>query len=259
MKDKKSPTSGTRKRQNSPLDEAGELELRRSRRRANMQRYRSKLRNHVVNLEDDVLQLREDTQKLQVHYDTTLASYKEKTAWSVTAEYFRLFDYGLKGDIVESKAGSNAQLGFLCANMAPDVVGLTGCGVERLIEDFRLLSLYLPSLSTRLLRLEMGPRESIIATTRVEFTLKTNTIRLAFPHLIQDGEWSPTALLLLDQRVVMQGTTHFEWDSESCRIILLQVKADLLTPMLKLLGDLETVVYVFEDALITPECTPARR
>ncbi|KAL3658910.1 hypothetical protein V7S43_016051 [Phytophthora oleae] len=180
--------SGTRKRQSAPLDEAGELELHRSRRRANMQRYRNKLRSRAVNLEEDVLQLRDDIQKIQLHYDTTLASAKENTAWNVAAEYFRLFDYGLKGGggggVLSSEpgcSGANAQMGFLCANVAPDVVGSTGCGVPRLREDFRELTLYLPSLSTRLLRLEMGPRESIIATTRVEVALTANKIRLVFP------------------------------------------------------------------------------
>ncbi|KAG1694059.1 hypothetical protein DVH05_022076 [Phytophthora capsici] len=262
-KDNQSPTttttSGSRKRKSPPLDEAGQLELRRRRRRVSMQRYRNKLRNHAVNLEDDVAQLRDDIQKLQLHYDTTLTAAMEKTAWNLAAEFFRLFDYGLKGGVMASTPGSNAQLSFLRANIAADVAGSTGCGVERLSEDFRLLSRYLPSLSTCLLRLEMGPRESIIATTRVEFTFTMNTIRLAFPHLIQDGKWSPTALLLLDQRLVTQGQTYFEWDRESSRVTLLQSKADLLTPMLKLLGDLETIAYVFEDALITPQCTPARR
>ncbi|KAF1775799.1 hypothetical protein GQ600_24580 [Phytophthora cactorum] len=48
----------------------------------------------------------------------------------------------------------------------------------------------------------------------------------------------------------MRGAVHFDWDSENGRIARLHHKADLLTPLLELLGSLEEVSSVFENALV---------
>ncbi|ETM33777.1 hypothetical protein L914_18990 [Phytophthora nicotianae] len=266
-KRKKSSTLNmTRKRQPMSFTDTDEedVELRRSRRRVNMQRYRNKIRMHADTLEADVQQLREEIQKLQLKHHTLLATSKKNTAWGVAAEYFRLFPYGLRGgftstephDLIEApSSGSSEQRGFLIANMAADVIGPKGCGLQKLVEGLRKLTLYLPTMSTQLVRLETGPRDSIIASTRVEVTITANAIRLAFPHLIHNKKRSRFASMLQGQQLVTQGVVHFEWDSDSSRVTLLQSKADLLTPMLKILGDLETVASVFQEALITPECT----
>ncbi|ETL27368.1 hypothetical protein L916_19079 [Phytophthora nicotianae] len=276
LSSKKSPTLDTtslsKKRRatiSTKKDRTVDIELIRSRRRANMQRYRNKLRKHAVTVEENVEHLREEIKELELEHHTTLAGIKKHTSWSIAAEYFRLFRYGLRGDFAPSKplesmgyassSGSTAQRGFLCANMAADVVGPTGCGVQNLIDDLRKLTLCLPTLETRVVRLKTGPRKSITAVTRVEITMTANTIRLAFPHLVQNEKWSPFALMLLDQQFVMDGSVHLEWDSDSSRVALLQSKSDLLTPMLKVFGNLDIVTCIFENAFITPECTLARR
>ncbi|KAL3658909.1 hypothetical protein V7S43_016050 [Phytophthora oleae] len=155
-------------------------------------------------------------------------------------------------------ARSQVQKGFLYAVLAPNVIGLSGFGVEKLLDDYRALAFCLPSMITRLVRLTTGPGGSIHATTKVEIVITENTLRLVFPHLILGGTVSPLASKLLGQRVVMRGSTHFEWDSGKGRVSLLQEKEDLLTPMLERLGGLEMVSSVFKNALITPECTPTR-
>uniref|UniRef100_H3GW01 Uncharacterized protein n=1 Tax=Phytophthora ramorum TaxID=164328 RepID=H3GW01_PHYRM len=194
------------------------------------------------------------------------------TALSVVAEYFRLFRYGLKGSalmndpdnstkVAPNTNVSTVQRDFLHAATSPDVIGETGFGVESLIEDYRRLALYLPDSDTQLVRLDTGPEDSLTATTTVGITITANTLHFAFPHLVHNGDrdqWSPLAVKLLDQRFVLRGLIHFKWDSITSRVKLVQSKADLLTPMLHLLGDLETVSRVFDNALVTPECKLAQ-
>ncbi|KAE8953353.1 hypothetical protein PR003_g33956 [Phytophthora rubi] len=51
----------------------------------------------------------------------------------------------------------------------------------------------------------------------------------------------------------MRGTVHFDWDNTSGRVVRVMSKVDALTPMLILLGSLESVSTVFEKAMMTLE------
>ncbi|KAF1775790.1 hypothetical protein GQ600_9740 [Phytophthora cactorum] len=109
-----------------------------------------------------------------------------------------------------------------------------------------------------LVSLEYTADGLVIGKTLGRLTITENTLYHAFPHLIGAGEGEERAELarrLLGQQLVMRGAVHFEWDSENGRIARLHHKADLLTPLLELLGSLEEVSRVFENALVTPEST----
>uniref|UniRef100_H3H5G9 Uncharacterized protein n=1 Tax=Phytophthora ramorum TaxID=164328 RepID=H3H5G9_PHYRM len=234
-----------------------------------MQRYRKKLQDHAIALERDVGELREEIQKLQLQCQALSSGVPTgTTALAVVAEYFRLFRYGLKGSAPTNDPGSSThvapdtfvssvQRDFLHAAVSPDVVGETGFGVERLIEDYRRLALYLPDSDTQLVRLDTGPGDSLTATAAVAIVVTAKMLHFAFPHLVRDGDrgqWSQLAATLLGQRFVLRGSIQFKWDSGTSRVKLVQTRADLLTPILRLLGDLETISRVFDNALITPEC-----
>ncbi|KAK1929665.1 hypothetical protein P3T76_014882 [Phytophthora citrophthora] len=228
-----------------------------------MQRYRLNLQDREGILEKKVQLLKEEIPSLQLQRDTIQAKGKGGTMWNIAAEYFRLFHHGLKEHQAtrESSEGaplarSQTQKGFLYAVLAPGVIGMSGFGVEKLLDDYRTLAFCLQSMSTRLVRLTTGAEGSIQATTRVEFVVTENSLRLAFPHLVTGGKVSLLASKLLGQRFVTRGSIRFEWDNDIGRVSLLQ--ANLLTPMLELFGDLEMVSSVFKDALITPECAPTR-
>lgn len=59
--------------------------------------------------------------------------------------------------------------------------------------------------------------------------------------------------MLLNKRLVIQGTVRFDWDETSGRVVRLESKMDMVTPLLKLLGALDKVAAVFDNARITPE------
>ncbi|ETO77468.1 hypothetical protein F442_07335 [Phytophthora nicotianae P10297] len=81
-----------------------------------------------------------------------------------------------------------------------------------------------------------------------------------FPHLMSDDfdydkerEWSRIAGRLVNQRLVMRGSVHFNWDGTSNRVMGLITQADMVSPLLQLLGNLEDVSRVFRRARINPE------
>ncbi|KAJ8578170.1 hypothetical protein ON010_g1040 [Phytophthora cinnamomi] len=248
--------------------EESRLELRRRRRRVNMQRYRNKIQHRGDILDQEAQQLREEIQQLELQREAILARAPKSTVWSVTAEYFRLFQYGLKAsaparDRLSTTSelppcDSSAQRDFLYRTMAPDVIGQTGSGVENLLREYQIIARCLPTISTRLDRLDYEDSNSLVATTMVEVVITSSSLRVAFPHLVPNGKWSTLATKLLDRHFFVKGSTRFEWNSSTRRFTLLQYNIDLLTPMLNLLGSFESVARVFEEAAITPEGTVAR-
>lgn len=50
----------------------------------------------------------------------------------------------------------------------------------------------------------------------------------------------------------MRGSARFKWDDAYCRVASVMSQSDTLTPMLRLLENLEGVSRVFEKALIAP-------
>ncbi|KAE9261077.1 hypothetical protein PR003_g34086, partial [Phytophthora rubi] len=122
---------------------------------------------------------------------------------------------------------------------------------RRLHFQERLLSLYHDDVHVQLQRLEQIGDDSLRAVTTTSVTITKNTLRFVYPHL--DSEHSALAAKLLNQRLVMRGTVHFDWDNTSGRVVRVKSKVDVLTPMLRLLGSLENVSTVFEMAMMTLE------
>ncbi|ETI41102.1 hypothetical protein F442_13501 [Phytophthora nicotianae P10297] len=92
-----------------------------------------------------------------------------------------------------------------------------------------------------------------ITTTSV--TITKHTLRNVFPHLRttdNSDRNDELAEQLLNQRLVLRGSTCFEWD-DSSRMTRVVSQSDMLSPMLQLLNSVEGVFGVFEQALISPE------
>ncbi|KAL3673987.1 hypothetical protein V7S43_001672 [Phytophthora oleae] len=186
------------------------------------------------------------------------------TIWNVAAEYFRMFRFGVNassrpGVVTPSSSfQAEAQRSFLCSTMASNVISETGFGVDALMDNWSFVTKFHPDIDVQLVCLENGADGFMVGRTLGRLTITENTLRNAFPHLLSDGldtERAQLAHKLLGQQVVMRGCVQFEWDSEMGRIDRVQHKADLLAPLLDLLGSLEAVSCVFDNALVTPEST----
>ncbi|POM79983.1 Hypothetical protein PHPALM_2234 [Phytophthora palmivora] len=84
----------------------------------------------------------------------------------------------------------------------------------------------------------------------VSITLTCNTLRRAFPHLNSNehgdtngGVWSPLAARMLGQKLVLRGFVQFGWDDATDKVVRLHFQADMMTPMVKLLGSLSDVAF----------------
>ncbi|KAG3196500.1 hypothetical protein PC128_g7598 [Phytophthora cactorum] len=249
--------------------ELDKVALRRERNRMHQSRYKMKQLKKVEDLETSIQQLQEEVQQLKLKKVViSVGVMSNTTVWNVAAEYFRMFRYGVRVSGLPSRSvavvatsspfTAEAQRRFILSTMMASVTSETGHGVDALMENWGFVSKFHPDIDVQLVSLEYTADGLVIGKTLGRLTITENTLYHAFPHLIGAGEGEKRAEFarrLLGQQLVMRGAVHFDWDSENGRIARLHHKADLLTPLLELLGSLEEVSSVFENALVTPEST----
>ncbi|ETM01723.1 hypothetical protein L917_01719 [Phytophthora nicotianae] len=237
---------------------------RRERCRINQARYRQRQREHENKLNASIQQLQGEIADLEAQRQLIIRrTPTDESAWIVATEYFRLFRHGYmtpkfapestSSSTPPQKIRQHVQLDFLKASMASDVTdGVIG-GAEGILENWRLFSIFHGDVNVQLKRLQQVTTDSLLATMTISLTITGNTLHQLYPHLVSEGEVSPLGTRLLNQRLVMRGSVRFDWDEASNRVVRLDSKFDMLTPMLQLVGTLENVASVFGQALITPE------
>ncbi|OWZ03110.1 hypothetical protein PHMEG_00025220 [Phytophthora megakarya] len=232
-------------------------DLIRRRRRSYQRKYRQKQRNYTEDLEYGVRKIHEEIVLLQKELQyVTMGFSRSQTLWSAVTNYFRLFRRGFRSptdtdywcvlNVLESFMSSNVNDGFMC-------------GPKAILSKWMLFSLCFDDVNVDLHRLEVGPlKNSVVSTVITRITISDSTLHLIFPHLVNGdpgGYITSLSRKLLGQRLVVRCSVTFEWDDTSNRIIKMQSKSDLLTPILRVLGNLEDVSRVFEGAFVTPNCS----
>ncbi|GMF15112.1 unnamed protein product [Phytophthora lilii] len=137
--------------------------------------------------------------------------------------------------------------------MTPNVAGDKGYGIDMILEEWRQLSSAFEGLSIQLVRLEKSADGVVLATTRTTTTLTAKAICCAFPQLVADPKLTYFDDKLLNKNLVMNGSVRFHWDNKRGRVASLQYNVDVLTPILKLLGNLEEALCVFNRANLAPD------
>ncbi|GMF29882.1 unnamed protein product [Phytophthora fragariaefolia] len=238
-------------------------------RRMRQIRYRKKKENYMLSLEEETRQLRNEVEQLEQRRRSVLVVIPAKeSAWSVVAEYFRLFHYGmselgLPSTFASTSSASeqpSAQSDFLRMSMTPDVTFNAERGVEAMLKSWSCISRWFTGVEMVLERLEKDALGALVANTLTSVTITVQTLRIVFPHLntrnthsrYLGGTASSLAERLVDQTIIMRGVTRFEWDPAHCRVVSVESESDMISPMLHLLGSLEDVSRVFSSALITP-------
>ncbi|ETP53284.1 hypothetical protein F442_01796 [Phytophthora nicotianae P10297] len=252
--------------------------------RINQARYRSRQREHEKTISSSICRLRVDIRDLKIRrQDLKRRSRSCNNVWSAAIEYFRLFQRGFMAPLQMSVGPGvsypsldantktsitaeerphqpHAQIDFLRETMAHDMTDGVVCGVEALLQNWKLLSFYHGDLYVQLQRLDHVTKDSLQATITVSLTITESTLQNLYPHLldstardIDDGQRPSLAAKLLNQRIVVHGSVRFDWDEANSRVMRLESKLDLLSSILELLGSLEAVALVFDSALVTPE------
>eukprot|EP00644_Phytophthora_capsici_P018203 jgi/Phyca11/113874/e_gw1.25.113.1 len=236
----------------------GEKDRQRELRRLRQLRYRKKKDDHANTLEKDIKQLEIEINELQHRHQAIRSAIPAKdTAWNVVAQYAHLFRCGYQPP-TRSTTGlesSCTQLDFMRATMDVNILHGSGHGVEALLLHWKRLSTWFKGVECRLVSLVQDTEDWVAATTVVSCTITETTVANVFPHLSTnngDGR-SPLVDKLVGQRIVVKSLERFEWDCAFDRIVRMIDQSDLITPMLKLLGNLQDVSIVLSNARIRPD------
>ncbi|KAG7392407.1 hypothetical protein PHYPSEUDO_000815 [Phytophthora pseudosyringae] len=251
-------------------------ERRRQQCRNNQAQYRERQRGYIREIEESVGDLQREIQELNKERHTLCYGIQTKNnPWNVVVEYFRLFRYGFLVSMCEIELSGvlpttdlNDQEYFLRAVMASEVAFGELSGVDLLIDQWRLYSSCFGHLHLQLNRMEQHPLGAMVASATLSLTITEATLRYVFPHLLVQAKAgadndednggqavinSPLCYQLLGQRLDCRCSVRFSWDESTGRVTSLACTMDLLTPLLRVLGNLEDVSYVLEHALMTPE------
>ncbi|TDH74277.1 uncharacterized protein CCR75_005076 [Bremia lactucae] len=233
----------------------------RERCRINQARYRERQLKAQTEIEVAIVKLKFEIGQLEVKCNMAAPLPTTRTNWAFVSEYFRHFNYYISSPIIFSKTAYK----FLDTIMAPDVVVGSYFGVDAHFGCWELFALYFEDLRVDLKGLTTSAPGTLVARTTTCVSITNNTLCRAFPHLNSDGAgganggvWSPLAVKLLGTKFSMRGSVVFGWDSVTNKVIRVHGQADMISPMLSLLGNFEDVSYVFQRALVTPDCKPIR-
>ncbi|OWZ18121.1 hypothetical protein PHMEG_0007845 [Phytophthora megakarya] len=231
-------------------------------RRRNQQRYRKKFDINIAALEQDVLWLHQQVRQHELEYQL-LVSHPPTfvTPWNVISEYYRLFRDGYKGSKTPNSTSKpstckqgDAQMDFLHKVMAPNVSINSGFGVEALIEEWLAVQQIHRDITVCLFRLDYDQDTAIVAAIKSYALITEEMLLFAFPYF-SDRSKDPkkTALMtkLVGQQIVISSLVRFEWDRETCQILSMHYSFDMVTPFLKLIGNIEDTARVLDGSLLS--------
>ncbi|KAG6957833.1 hypothetical protein JG688_00010805 [Phytophthora aleatoria] len=158
----------------------------------------------------------------------------------------------------EDSVQSCVHVAFFQSTMAPDVVFNADQGTDKRFQYWNLLSRSFKDMEIELKCFTQENEDSLIATSVTSVTLSEQTLLAVLPHLFNGDREDSQGIekALLDQRITMYGSTHFEWDAMNGQVT---TESDMLSPMLRLLGSLEHVSRVFAGGLVSLDFQWRRR
>ncbi|KAL3658092.1 hypothetical protein V7S43_016935 [Phytophthora oleae] len=209
--------------------------------RITQKQLREAQRRHVKKPEDLLFLLGKDIISLRGEIETLK---HERQHGSTAVQYFGLVCHGYKN-----------LLGYMRDVAVADVIFNDEYGPEAVVR-FWCFSRWFGDVNVEVEEFQTRGCHSLVAVTTTRVTITRKTLRSVFPHsrTIDNSDRNCTlANRLLNRRLVLRGSTRFEWDNSTRRVTRITSQSDMMTPMLELLGNLEDVSIVFEKALISPE------
>ncbi|KAG7394306.1 hypothetical protein PHYBOEH_005375 [Phytophthora boehmeriae] len=257
----------TRRQHGAPINQ-DVIQARRERNRMHQARYKLKQKLKEKNLETAIQELRQQVLGLEAKYRvvSSMNCLTNSTVWNVAAEYFRLFRCGYKPPEVVTEYSkvtgavrryeSHKQSLFLQETMMPDVELDNGCGIETFLKEWKMFSLCHNDIDIQLVSLDVGAGDVLVANMKSVFGLTEQTLRFAFPHLADsndESKWSPLGQKLLGQKLVVNATMRFGWDSSRGLVSSMKYQGDMIAPLMEMLGNLADVSRVLGNARLTAE------
>ncbi|OWZ16296.1 hypothetical protein PHMEG_0009928 [Phytophthora megakarya] len=223
----------------------------------NQRRFRQRQNDWILDMEISTQKLHAEIYALELRRSRVAAAViNANKLWNVAVRYLEVFRGGLapSSNFTGKPATQfDKQLEFVQTAMTPNVVCYAGYGPEVIMRSWRFSQSF-DEVNVEIEKLE-EVNNAVVAFTKTSVTFTSQTIRTLFPHLCctTRGSTSPNwGNKLVGQRIVMRGSTYFEWDGGSSRVSRVMTHSDMMTPMLRILGSLEAVDRVFESARICP-------
>ncbi|KAF4139195.1 hypothetical protein GN958_ATG11555 [Phytophthora infestans] len=228
----------------------------RERCRINQARYRQRQVQVETDIEDAIDKLKSEIKQLENKTYSETRQPTAPTSWALASDYFRQLNYYVSSPEKLYKSAFK----FIHEFMAPGAEDSSSFEADEWLKNWRLSATYFEDVHMEVKGMKTPTSDTLIAGTTTSMTITSNTLRLAFPHLNRDGvggtkggAWSPLASKLLGKRLVMCGSVIFRWDSSTGKAMSIHSQADMITPMIKLLGTLEDVSNAFYKARVTPD------
>ncbi|KAF4139194.1 hypothetical protein GN958_ATG11554 [Phytophthora infestans] len=125
---------------------------------------------------------------------------------------------------------------FLHGTMAASVIDGATYGPEAQLDNWRFFAYYFDDVRVELKGLKTPTSDTLVAA------------------MVSVGLKVGCGAKMVNKKIVMQGSVMFGWDSASDKVTSIYAQADLVTPLLNLLGSLEDVSCAFYKARVTPDC-----
>ncbi|EGZ06345.1 hypothetical protein PHYSODRAFT_531555 [Phytophthora sojae] len=238
--------------------------IRREQCRANQARYRNKQLNRKRQLQRENQLLEEEIQGLKLRKRSIRFERKtNQSPWTIVGEVFRLLEDGFRSpwrlastEETMKHADTRQSLAFLEKAFVHDVAMGDLRGINALMDQWRRYSLYFEEPHLELNRVEVLVKGVVSATATLSVTITDFTLRCVLPELATCKGRKALQLnrTLLGKRLSCDCSMRFLFDEASCRVVRIEPKIDLVTPLLRILGNIKDVSAVCKYALLTSEC-----
>ncbi|POM63568.1 Hypothetical protein PHPALM_21011 [Phytophthora palmivora] len=237
----------------------------RSRRLSNSERgklYRSRRKNYVQALEEQVEELKKEVDQLNLY---GRSKQKATPVWklarqpmgasfaTVVNEYFSLFKYGVPvAEHGDQLLLSSRQAGFLNGLMHPNLVFGSSYGIRELLDQWERYSLYHAGLKYEVKNLQImaaDPNPVVLAPATLYVRFTRRTIEKIFPHVLWN-EALVQRLIGLQLEYAVGNTFYFGNDNKIHRY---DTYVDFVAAFVSVLGNVEDTMTMMESALIRQE------
>ncbi|RLN54386.1 hypothetical protein BBJ29_007317 [Phytophthora kernoviae] len=237
----------------------------RSRRLSNSERgklYRSRRKNYVQTLEEQVEQLKKEVDDLTLlGKPQSYQLYRQPTGSTsfarVVNEYFSLFKYGVpvteNGVAVDNQLPrASSQAAFLKGLMHPNLVFGQTYGVQELLTQWQKYSLYHTGLKYEVKNMQImtaDPNPVVLAPATLYVRFTRRTIEKIFPHVLW-YEDLVQRLIGMEFAYPVDNTFYFGDDNKIHRY---DTYVDFVAAFVHALGNIQETMVMMESALIKQE------
>ncbi|KAL3657508.1 hypothetical protein V7S43_017646 [Phytophthora oleae] len=243
--------------------------IRREQCRANQARYRDRQRAHQRTMQQSVQQLHEEVQSLKLKRQRLRFEERvNRSPWSIVSDVFRLIETSFRSPWQVTNADEmmrNTEVRPILATLQKSFAHDVGMGdlngVDALLEQVRRYALYFSDPKMHLERVEELVPGVVMATAQFTATVSEFTLRCVFPHLeaprpgddVED-EYQALREKVLGQSLHCSCKMTFMIDEESGRVARLETSLDWMGPLVQVLGNVNDLSSLHNQALITQDC-----